>query len=359
MSSVVSHVSLGAHPASPGPAAALAERARPSDVRESLDVARDLGEAVFGSTPATLLDQWEALATLAARDVGLARTVEPHLDALSILHEAGALVGGDHTSRAWGVFAAEGGDEPLRAVRDGDSWRLTGVKPWCSLASRLDSALVTATEDASDSRRLFAVELQQPGVTPDDSAWVARGLTEIPSGPVRFASVPARPIGEPGWYLARPGFSWGGIGVAACWYGGAVGVARRVWAAVDDSRDPHALAHLGAIDELLQSSRRALAEAAALAETPHDDGPTTTAGRTTAGRTTDPRLAGKRVRATVARAGEEIVHRASRVLGPAPLALEADYAKRVADLQLYLRQHHAERDLASLGAALVKEHAPW
>ena len=36
-------------------------------------------------------------------------------------------------------------------------------------------------------------------------------------------------------------------------------------------------------------------------------------------------------------------------LGPAPLAFDADHAARVADLEIYLRQHHAERDVAALG----------
>lgn len=45
--------------------------------------------------------------------------------------------------------------------------------------------------------------------------------------------------------------------------------------------------------------------------------------------------------------------RVGRALGPAPLALEAEHARRVADLQLYVRQHHAERDQASLGEAVA------
>jgi hypothetical protein len=38
-----------------------------------------------------------------------------------------------------------------------------------------------------------------------------------------------------------------------------------------------------------------------------------------------------------------------RALGPAPLATDREHAQRVADLTVYLRQHHAERDLARLG----------
>ena len=65
------------------------------------------------------------------------------------------------------------------------------------------------------------------------------------------------------------------------------------------------------------------------------------------------------MRATVARACEETLARAGHALGPAPLALDAAHAKRVADLQLYVRQHHAERDLASLGETLAAGPAPW
>ena len=60
-------------------------------------------------------------------------------------------------------------------------------------------------------------------------SWVARGLAAVDSGPVDFADVPATAVGAPGWYLERPGFAWGGIGVAAVWFGGAVGIARRLF----------------------------------------------------------------------------------------------------------------------------------
>src|SRR4249919_1622082 len=39
-------------------------------------------------------------------------------------------------------------------------------------------------------------------------------------------------------------------------------------------------------------------------------------------------------------------------LGPAPLAFDETHARRVADLEIYVRQHHAERDLADLGNRL-------
>ncbi|QGV70821.1 PIG-L family deacetylase [Clavibacter nebraskensis] len=301
-------------------------------------------------------DLWEALATLAAADLGLARTVEPHLDALAILDQerdaaggraiagTGAAREGDAEPRTWGVFAAEGGRDPLTALTDADgpdAVRLSGTKPWCSLAGSLTHALITAAVD-DGSRGLFAVDLRQPGVEVVPGAWVARGLVEVPSGPLRMQDVPARRVGAPGWYLERPGFHWGGIQVAACWYGGAVGLARTLLrAASREGADRLLLMHLGAVDAALDGARASLAEAAGLVDRGLASGE-------------EGRLLAKRVRAVVARAVDETLTHVAHALGPAPLAQDADHAKRVADLGLYVRQHHAERDDASLGGALAE-----
>jgi len=315
---------------------------------------------------------WSLLATLAVHDLGVARAVEPHLDALAIREQAGLADGADRT---WGVFAAEGPGVRLDAVPrgpgsgasgtrpggdvpdDGTSddaappddppaWRLTGTKPWCSLADRLDAALVTA-HLPDGGRALFAVDLTDPGVTLVDQPWVSRGLAEIPSTPVAFDAVPAAPVGGPGWYLERPGFWWGGIGVAACWYGGAVGLGRVLWERATTTDDRLVAMHLGAVDAALEDARRALDEAARVVDgdlDPAVPGP----------------VVAKRVRATVARTCEDVLARAGHALGPAPLALDAGHAKRVADLQVYVRQQHAERDDASLGDALARRDvAPW
>ena len=66
-----------------------------------------------------------------------------------------------------------------------------------------------------------------------------------------------------------------------------------------------------------------------------------------------------RVRGVVAGAVEDVVRRFGHALGPAPLAQNADHARRVADLQIYVRQHHAERDDAALGRELLTGEAPW
>ena len=302
----------------------------------SVDAALELGrqlatEAIYPGEGATG-ELWGSLASIAAIDLGAARAIEPHLDALAILNEADVAA---DPSRSWGVFASEAPGTTLEAVEGDLGWTVSGTKQWCSLAGSLDSALITA------SGRLWSVDLHDAGITVDTAAWRSRGLVEIPSGPVTFDTVGVEPVGGPGWYLERPGFHWGGIGVAACWFGGAVGLARTLFNA--PPRGDFALMHLGAIDEQLEACRVVLTEAANAVD-----------------RREPARLLAKRVRATVARTVEDVLLRVGHALGPAPLALDGAHAKRVADLQLYLRQHHAEKDLASLGGALVDGgELPW
>jgi alkylation response protein AidB-like acyl-CoA dehydrogenase len=277
-------------------------------------------------------ERWELLSAAAAGDLTAARVLEPHADALAILAEArlAALPG------VWGVFAAEAPGARLEARQDGNgAWRLSGRKPWCSLGGHLDRALVTALTPAG--RRLFAVDLRAPGVTARPGTWVSRGLRAVDSGPVDFDSVPADPVGPTGWYLERPGFSWGGMGVAACWLGGARALVDRLTDALAERPD-NALRdlNLGRADLAQWAAERALHAAADEV----DEGRATGAAG---------EMLALRVRGVVAESAERVLTEVGHALGPAPLAFEEVHARRVADLTIYLRQHHAERDVADIG----------
>ena len=306
----------------------------------ALALALDVGEQlpVPGAGRTTYL--WSALASVAAMDLTVARVLEPHLDALAILAQANEPV----DPGTYGVFAAEGPGEPLRAEPDRGVHVLHGRKHWCSLAGVLDHALVSAW--VGEERQLFTVDLTQPGVEAVAGTWVARGLTAVDSGPVDFVGATACAVGGPGWYLDRPGFAWGGIGVAAVWFGGAVGVARRLLAAARTRQpDQVALMHLGAVDAQVHAARCVLEQAA----TAVDAGGLTGPGGS---------RAALRVRDTVSLAAEEVLRRAAHGLGPGPLATDEEHARRVVDLELYLRQWHAERDQAALGQELARSDAP-
>lgn len=142
------------------------------------------------------------------------------------------------------------------------------------------------------------------------------------------------------------------MGVAACWFGGAVAVAREfresLVKAADGGREPDqiALAHLGEIDRIIAASTGYLARVAAGID----------AGELSGSNAWSEAL---RVRGAVANAVERIQALVVQNLGPGPLAFNEKYGKRMADLSLYIRQHHAMRDDAQLGALTLNRDCPW
>jgi len=325
-----------------------ASRSAGPDIEAAIDLARALGPTSdsLGRSTWTYL---KTLASLGAGDLTVARVVEPHLDALAILAQAAQRdrgVDGSWPSASapggstWGVYAAHAPGAHLDAHSVGGEWMLSGVKPWCSLGGQLSHALITAHIDQS-RRQLFAVDLAHSGVRVSDAPWVSRGLTAVRSTALELDAVPATPVGPPGWYLDRPGFAWGGVGVAAVWFGGACALAQSVLEAAR-RRDPDQLAllHVGRLDLALQGAELALRAAA---------------DRIDAGAATGAlgELLASRVRATVAAAAELTLAETARALGPAPLTSDEEHARRVADLAVYVRQHHGERDVARLGSLLI------
>jgi hypothetical protein len=310
------------------------------DVPSALRIAVELGALLPAPGQGRTLERWAVLAALGRVNLTVARVVEAHTDALAIRAEAGEA---PDPSGSWGVFAAETPEHRLIAKGDHPT-RLFGVKPWCSLGGVLDHALVTAHVDAG--RQLFAVDLRQPSVRAEPvEGWVARGLRTVTSVPVGFDATPARPVGEPGWYLTRPGFAWGGLGVATCWYGGALGLADTLRRVATERDRPLDDLHVGVVDARLHAATAVLADAAGRVDAGAADAQ---AGAALA----------LRVRAVVADAVERVLREVGHALGPAPLAFDHRHAARVADLELYVRQHHGERDLSTLGAAVLGRLRP-
>ncbi|MEY9954130.1 acyl-CoA dehydrogenase family protein [Leifsonia sp. EB34] len=287
-------------------------------------------------------ERFRGLARVAAVDVTAARVLEPHLDAVAILAEADEPQ--PERGTVWGVFAAEGPDASLVASQDGDRWTLQGRKPWCSLAGRITSALVTAATPEG-GRRMFAVSMGAPGVSAAPAQWVARGLSAVVSGPVDFDRSPVRPVGGEGWYLDRPGFRWGAIGVAACWWGGCLPVLEALTARCRTRPDDQlGAARTGELYRRLESGRLALDDAAS---------------RIDAGEVADPAVLAHAVRGTVADAVVAALAAARDVLGPAALAFDENLARRCADLELYVSQYHRGRDDASLAGHLAGGGRAW
>lgn len=285
------------------------------------------------------LARWRSLAAVAARDLALVKLFEGHTDALAILDElhSPAVPAGSR----WATWAAEPRDARVIAHATGDDGgnqlRLDGTKAWCSGASVVTHALVTAWRDGEPV--LAAVDLRQsPSISRHAGRWRAVGMHATMSGDVRFDGTPAIQIGDAHAYVQRPGFWQGGAGIAACWFGAAAGLAQHVRDAAGRRSDPHLLAHLGHIDVALSGAVAVLRETA----TYIDACPTARA-----------ECEALRARLAVEAAANVVMTCAGRALGAGPLCTDARFARAMADLPVFLRQSHAERDLAALGEILT------
>ena len=281
-----------------------------------------------------------ALFEFGREDLSLARLAEAHTDALAILVEADAVV---PVGQLYGVWAADGPNSRVTIKRmPGGKIRIAGTKKYCSGARLLDAALVSAhsadcASAESDHVVLVNVPLSTPGLTIDASEWVAPAFSRTVTASVTFDNVELNEtdiIGPAGWYLTRPGFWHGALGPAACWAGGAVGLVDA--ARASRKSDPHARAQLGALEAAEWGLRALLAQAAKQI----DADPLDTRD--------EARRRALMARHLIERMCTDVLDRFGRATGPQLLAFDGRIAQRHAELSLYIRQCHAERDLSTI-----------
>jgi alkylation response protein AidB-like acyl-CoA dehydrogenase len=261
----------------------------------------------------------------------LCKLYEGHTDALAIIQEVGAVR--PPAGTRWGMWAAEPPQARVRVQPKGDSLQISGRKAWCSGAAVLSHALMTAW-DEDGQQQMVAVDLRQSGVSITQEGWRAVGMGATGSVEVEFVGAHGIAIGKPGDYLSRPGFWQGGIGIAACWYGAAQAIAVRLLQHAAKSREPHAMAHLGAVDVAMHSAVSVLQDAARCI----DLAPAA-----------DTEHLARRSRAVIEHSAEQVIFHVGRALGAGPYCKDPHFARLIADLPVFLRQSHAERDLAALG----------
>ncbi len=323
----------------------------PDDPLGSLIACCDTPDGIPLPAHGQTLARWRLFSDIAAAHGAVAiKLFEAHADALAILMEI-AQARPERDTR-WAVWAAEPPDARVqaRAAIDADTRalaartgidtgrpvRLDGRKAWCSGARAVSHALVTC-HDGNGGALIAAIDVHGPGVRITDEGWHAVGMRDTGSGDVLLDNCPALQIGPAGAYLDRPGFWHGGAGIAACWYGAVLPFEQAVRRAVCRHGDPHAAAHLGAIDSDLHAAAALLRESA---------------GWIDAHPRADAWVPAMRLRATVEATVQRVMRRAGNVLGAGPLCRDARLAALFADLPVLLRQSHAERDLATLGDRL-------
>lgn len=327
------------------PAESIIELAAPLD---QLITSGPLPRPGSGAT----LSRWRVLYQVAGHDLALIKLYEGHTDALAIMAELKAPVPAPIDAR-WAMWAAEPPQARVRVTeqvseeqvsgRDSAQITLNGTKAWCSGAPIVSHALMTVWQD--DRQRLAAVAMDQPGVTVTDRGWQAVGMQATSSVEVDFREARATLIGPPDAYLARPGFWQGGAGIAACWLGGAHALARTLREKASHRQDdPLMLAHLGHVDVALQTGLAVLRDAAAAIDAAPEK---------------DCQALTLRTRAVIEHSVGEIIDHCGRALGAGPFCRDRRFARMMADLPVYLRQSHAERDLSALGRLCADTDHGW
>lgn len=282
----------------------------------------------------------EALLALGRADIALGRLAEGHIDAVRIAGQAERTVQPD---ALYGVWASRSGATGVRAEPHGDHLVLNGTVKFASGAGVIDRALLPVWVE--DDQHLL-VDLHVRELPVDRSAWQTGAMMVSQSHTVEVdhVEVPAgRVIGGPNFYLDRPGFFPGGVGVAAVWAGGLTRVLDCLLTWAGDRRSPASDLRFGRL-----STQRSLAVAAVRqgARTLDAAWPT---GQPSAGQW---QLLSTQVRAGVASAVNTGLAEARVLAGPAGLAYDAGVTHALDDLGLYVLQQNADGDAAYLGGKL-------
>jgi hypothetical protein len=159
----------------------------------------------------------EGLLRVGVTDIPLGRLVEGHVDALRILDQARAE---PHAGARYGVWASRSAGTGIAARVEGATLRLNGTIRFASGAGVIDRALVPVW---SDPETHLLVDLAVDDLPVDRSHWTTAAMRVSQSHTVTVADLVVDAtdvVGEPSFYLGRPGFLPGGVGVAAVWAGG-------------------------------------------------------------------------------------------------------------------------------------------
>jgi alkylation response protein AidB-like acyl-CoA dehydrogenase len=318
---------------------------RANDTTGIADLVRQL-VGTIDWTELSWTDLFVELRKLGRRSVPGGRLAEGHVDALRILQQAGRA---PHPGALYGVWAsrsrgaavtarsADGTDGPLL---------LSGTMPFASGCGVIDRSLVTVVTETEPARNLL-VDAAVDRWKYDQESWcsdamsVSRSFTlQLDAEPVPADAV----VGEPGFYLERPAFLPGGIGVAAVWTGGAQAVLDVLvgWLSAGTLDQAQSL-RIGGIALEIDTCCALLDRAAAVLDGPAELIPDETAALCTY------------TRAGIGAAVRRALQTARDCAGPAGAAHVPQLSGAIADLDLYVRQQHADRDLFALSRRTVPE----
>lgn len=291
----------------------------------------------------------EGLLRVGATDIPLGRLVEGHIDAVRILAQADRT---PHPGARYGVWASRSAGTGVAAVDEGATLRLNGTIRFASGAGAIDRALVPVWLDTATH---LLVDLDVADLPVDRSHWRTSAMTvsQTHTVPVNELAVASGDVvGAPNFYLGRPAFLPGGVGVAAVWTGGltrllGVTVAAfsgRTLSPTQSFRLGRARQRLIAALAVVRTAGRRLDELLAPGAT--GDEPAADGGRDTVAAVCT------ECRAVVAESAVAAIAEIRALAGPAALAFDDDLGHALDDLGLYVAQLNSDAEAGRLGAGL-------
>jgi hypothetical protein len=301
-------------------------------------VAEDLPLPGGGATPL----RHQRLMEIGREDLALARLSEAHWDAVAILAEAGRR---PEPNQLYGVWASEKPGEALELRLSTSGLTVRGSKMFCGGAGLVDRALVTV---GLPRDLLVEIDLRRnaANIRFDGTGWKTKAFEETNTSNALFedaAVTEADVIGDPGWYIDRPGFWHGACGPAACWAGGAIGLVD--FAMRQKRNDAHTLAHLGSMYATQWGLRSHLDQAGKEIDADPAN-------------VNEAEVRALSLRHLIEQLCTDVLRRIPRAFGPFPLAMDEAISLRYQELDLYLRQSHAERDLERIGTTIRQLREP-
>jgi hypothetical protein len=309
------------------------------EVRSSVEAMRDavrrLATAHADVWTGPFPDFADALAAVGRVDLCLARLVEGHADALRILDQAG----GAPCPGVYAVWASRSAGTGVNATADGPGWRLDGELRFASGIDVVDRALLPGWVDP-DTHLLFDIATRD--VEADRASWHTSAMDASRSFTVQVHERCGADavVGPENFYLRRPGFLVGGLGVAAVWAGGAQSLLDQVTSGLRRfAPSAHQLRRLGLLEQAVWAAHTAVAVTAR--RLPGLDAEEVTRETTLA-------------RTAVVSACEQVGIETERIVGPAGLSGNARLARTLADLAIFVRQHHVDNALEGLARAALE-----
>lgn len=277
-----------------------------------------------------------ALMEFGSYNLNVAKLLESHFDAISIMEEARF----SPEIAVYAVWASKFGGKHLSGHRVGDRWQIQGDIAFASGISAIDFAIVPVATDAGE----YLFQIPKSSIKSiDSSMWNTSGMELSDTAWVTVEALlhDSNRVGPANFYLNRRGFWPGGIGVAACWLGGAIGVFE-TWQAASSKRkfsDPHDQAYRGKAYSSIKSSSVYLKALGDLIDDP-------------LAQVSDLRREALSIRHQVDQTCSELISNSMRAQGPILMIQDAEHSARCMDLQIFTRQCHAEKDLVALSKEL-------